>query len=52
MYALKGVEVDQFQGNKQYKGSMTFVARILPNHPLSRHVNRVEDMEFTSMNPN
>ena len=52
MYALKGVEVDEFQGNKQYKGSMLFIARSLPNHPLSRHVGRIKDMEFTSINSN
>lgn len=29
MYALKGVEVDEYLGEKQFKGSLTFLARYL-----------------------
>ena len=38
MYALKGVEVDEFQGNKQFKGSLIFVARFLKNHAMNKRM--------------
>lgn len=39
MYALKGIEIDEFQGNKQYKSSLIFLARYLHNHPLNKRTN-------------
>lgn len=41
MYALKGVEVDEFQGNKQFKASMIFMARHLKNHPMNSRANEI-----------
>lgn len=38
MYALKGVEIDQFQNNKNFKGSLIFIARNLKDHPLNKRV--------------
>lgn len=35
MYAIKGVEVDSFQGKKQFKSSLIFIARYLKNHKLN-----------------
>lgn len=42
MYALKGVEVDEFQGNKQFKGSLIFVGRFLKNHPMNKRMKETE----------
>ena len=52
MYALRGIEVDEFQNNKQYKASLMFIARSLPRHPLSKHIHKFSSMEFTSQNSN
>jgi hypothetical protein len=38
MYALKGVEVDEFQGNKQFKGSISFFARYLKGHAMNKRI--------------
>ena len=42
VYALRGVEVDEFQGVKQYKASFTFFARPIKDHYLQKHVSEIE----------
>jgi hypothetical protein len=42
MYALKGVEVDEFQGNKQFKSSFSFYPRFLKAHAMNKRIKEVE----------
>lgn len=52
MYALKGVEVDEYLGKKQFKGSLTFLARNLKSHALNRRIKEIDELTFTCIGSN
>lgn len=52
MYAMKGVEVDEYQGNKQFKASLVFLARQLKNHQMNDKVSQLDELTFTSIGSN
>lgn len=41
MYALKGVEVDEFQGKKQFKAGFSFFPRFLKGHIMNKRIKEV-----------
>ncbi len=49
---MKGVEVDEYQGNKQFKASLIFIARQLKNHDMNDKVNQLDEVTFTNINSN
>ena len=54
MYVLRGVEVQEFQGQRQYKAAFSsFVGRRLtmPNNKKWKHIN-VDEMNFTNVSSN
>lgn len=51
IYILANVEVGEYQGERQYKASFTFEAKLLPKHPLANHVAKLLNMEFTETDP-
>ena len=52
MYALKGVEVDDYNGKKQFKGSLSFLAKYLKNDPMNKRIKEIDEITFTCITPN
>ena len=48
VYALRGIEVDEYNGNKQFKPSFNFMPRLLKNHRYQKHLQIIDEGEFTS----
>ena len=46
---MRGVEIDEYQGVKQYKASLMFFARPIKDHYLQKHVSDIEETEFMNI---
>ena len=49
LYALRGIEVDEYDGNKQFKSSFNFMPRLLENHRYKNYLQTIDEGEFTKV---
>ena len=48
VYALRGIEIDEYKGNKEFKASFNFLPRLLKNHRYQKHLQIIDEGEFTT----
>lgn len=51
-YAIKGVFVKEYQGNRQYSLRANYRATILKQHPLRKYIKDLEAISFTNPDSN
>ena len=46
-YALKGIQIHEYNGNKEFKASLDFLPRLLENHRYQKHLQIIDEGKFT-----